>query len=250
MAERRRFTTRPRTRVYDCNYNIGENYYRSALDNLDRKYGRLPTETLEAPKRPVSIGDLDSFLGPQREQTAATAALAAAVAENEEDQIRQTMQRIAKARAAFAPTPEENFERSFMHRREEVKKRFNEKMLDTVGLNGILKEDEPSTTLRRRAVKILTDTEEDTPKLTKWTALREPATFSETADELAARARARASRARLADLESEMEELAERGAARERRLAGLRQLLNESEEADTVRLRQKVTTTTVEKRVL
>lgn len=27
-----------RTRVYDCNYNAGEKYYRPALDNLDRKY--------------------------------------------------------------------------------------------------------------------------------------------------------------------------------------------------------------------
>lgn len=30
-----------RTRVYDCNYNAGQNYYKPALDNLDRKlYGR------------------------------------------------------------------------------------------------------------------------------------------------------------------------------------------------------------------
>jgi hypothetical protein len=27
-----------RTRVYDANYSIGESYYKSALDNLDRKY--------------------------------------------------------------------------------------------------------------------------------------------------------------------------------------------------------------------
>lgn len=27
-----------RTRVYDCNYNAGEKYYKPALDNLDRKY--------------------------------------------------------------------------------------------------------------------------------------------------------------------------------------------------------------------
>lgn len=29
-----------RTRVYDCNYNMGESYYKPALDNLDRKYNR------------------------------------------------------------------------------------------------------------------------------------------------------------------------------------------------------------------
>lgn len=27
-----------RTRVYDCNYNAGQNYIKPALDNLDRKY--------------------------------------------------------------------------------------------------------------------------------------------------------------------------------------------------------------------
>lgn len=27
-----------RTRVYNANYNIGESYYKSALDKLDRKY--------------------------------------------------------------------------------------------------------------------------------------------------------------------------------------------------------------------
>lgn len=26
-----------RTRMYDCNYNMGQQYYKSALDNLDRK---------------------------------------------------------------------------------------------------------------------------------------------------------------------------------------------------------------------
>lgn len=29
-----------RTRVYDCNYNMGESYYKPAIDNLDRKYNR------------------------------------------------------------------------------------------------------------------------------------------------------------------------------------------------------------------
>lgn len=29
-----------RTRVYDCNYNMGESYYKPAIENLDRKYNR------------------------------------------------------------------------------------------------------------------------------------------------------------------------------------------------------------------
>lgn len=31
-----------RTRVYNASYNIGENYYKSALDGIDRKYSGAP----------------------------------------------------------------------------------------------------------------------------------------------------------------------------------------------------------------
>lgn len=41
--------SRPRTRVYASNYDVGESYYKSALDNLDRKYGRSP-----APPEPLA----------------------------------------------------------------------------------------------------------------------------------------------------------------------------------------------------
>jgi hypothetical protein len=37
MASTKRIFSRPRTRVYDSNYNIGEAYYKSALDSLDKK---------------------------------------------------------------------------------------------------------------------------------------------------------------------------------------------------------------------
>lgn len=34
-----RISGRPRrTRVYDCNYNAGESYYKPMVDHLDRKY--------------------------------------------------------------------------------------------------------------------------------------------------------------------------------------------------------------------
>lgn len=38
MSEKRTLLSRPRTRVYDCNYNIGEGYYKPMMDHLDRKY--------------------------------------------------------------------------------------------------------------------------------------------------------------------------------------------------------------------
>lgn len=44
----RTILSRPRTRIYDANYNIGQNYYKSALDGLDRKYSPRPPSPLRA----------------------------------------------------------------------------------------------------------------------------------------------------------------------------------------------------------
>lgn len=34
--------SRPRTRVYGCNYDKGESYYKPTIENLDRKYSARP----------------------------------------------------------------------------------------------------------------------------------------------------------------------------------------------------------------
>lgn len=239
----RRFN-RPRTRMYDCNYSLGESYYRPALDTLDRKYGGGIKETIDSPKRserPLSMGSIEGLLEDRRPD------LDAINSQIEEDM--ESMTRMHRARARHQPSTEENFENAFLNRREEVKRRFSEKMLDSVGINGsaLSSEEDTSSSLRRRALRMVAETEEEIPKTHKWTALRDP--LEETKEDFAAKNRARMSRARLADLENEIEELAERGAARERRLVGLRQLLGESESSDTSAIRLKKTVTISEKRV-
>lgn len=42
-----------RSRIYDLNYNIGENYYKSALDRLDEKSGRPPSSFIRSSEPPV-----------------------------------------------------------------------------------------------------------------------------------------------------------------------------------------------------
>lgn len=42
MSEKKTLLSRPRTRVYDCNYNIGEKYYKPMVEQLDRKYSGTP----------------------------------------------------------------------------------------------------------------------------------------------------------------------------------------------------------------
>lgn len=240
----RRFT-RPRTRVYDCNYNLGETYYKPAIDGLDRKYGSLPQETIEAPRRPVSVGNFESLFDDRRSE-----ANSDAINSQIEEEI-QSMRRMAKARAREPPTAEADFENAFLQRREEVKKRFSDKILDSVGINGNALEEE-SASLRRRFQRAAASSDEEKGKLPiqKWSALKDSA--EETFDEIAAKSRARISRARLADIENEMEELAEKSAARDRRLAGLRDLLSDSTQSDasSFRLRKKVTVSTTEKRVM
>lgn len=52
----RTLLSRPRTRIYDANYNIGENYYRPALERLDRKYSGRPLSP--PPRRPSLPQDI------------------------------------------------------------------------------------------------------------------------------------------------------------------------------------------------
>lgn len=88
--------------------------------------------------------------------------------------------------------------------------------------------EEAETTFKRRS-KLFDETdrlEESKPMLTKWSKLINEDESSLSAN--AAATRAMQTKARLNDLESEMEELAERQAKRERRAAALRALINEN----------------------
>lgn len=71
-----------RSRIYDLNYNIGENYYKSAIDRLDEKYSSRPPTVLlrhseppaiSPPRRPrfdVAAEDLESELELSRDRAA------------------------------------------------------------------------------------------------------------------------------------------------------------------------------------
>lgn len=105
-----------------------------------------------------------------------------------------------------------------------------DKMLDSVGLNektaSRILDDEPMvSSARRRMLKITSEENGDSRDMTKWSALRDK--DEETS---AAASRARQTRARLNDLNDEMEALAERQVARERRAANLRALIAENAE--------------------
>ncbi|KAJ8897121.1 hypothetical protein PR048_002467 [Dryococelus australis] len=248
--------SRPRrTKVYDCNYDMGERYYRPVVDGLDRKYtgGRLSTPPVDSdllqstlPRRPLLLEEHEDSLPRSRRPASALLNEYDAIFDSRgralgsggpptsrqwEDDADQeftaSLKRIKDSRAASRA--------SFREEVESVSRRadtFSDKLLGSMGLktpasSGTL-DDDPF--FKRRTLKVATSEELDDPSLTKWTALKSGAR-REVDTELAGAAQARASksRARLADLDAEMEDMAQRSAAREKRAANLRALMAEAE---------------------
>lgn len=55
---RRPILSRPRTKLYNANYDIGESYYKDAINRLDRKYsGRPLSPPRQSPAVPQDILD-------------------------------------------------------------------------------------------------------------------------------------------------------------------------------------------------
>lgn len=100
-------------------------------------------------------------------------------------------------------------------------KERSDKLLDTVGINenttsrrGL----EDEVALKRRSLRISFDDPVDGAELTKWTPL-------EAKEDSVAALKVKQSKARLLELEDEMNALSDKQAARERRAARLRQLV-------------------------
>lgn len=90
-------------------------------------------------------------------------------------------------------------------------------------MNGKLQDSLEEEILKKRTIKMPSLFDEEPPTgLTKWSALRD--SFAEDVAE-SAKARARQSRARLADIESEIEAVAQKGLAREKRISNLKSLI-------------------------
>ena len=88
---------------------------------------------------------------------------------------------------------------------------------------------------KKRTFKVTAEVDEDAPSYAKWTALKSRAQQDGESEDFgtSAAARARRSRNRLQDLDAEMEELTNKTAVREKRLAHLRDLVRENEESSS-----------------
>lgn len=272
--------TRPRrSKVYDANYYAAENAYKSALDSIDRKYGRssappaepsvsngsglsglrasLERERPQLSRRSPLADDDDSI--PRRklnttalldefddmfenrkktsaairsDRSEATRSLKA-MSDEADEEFAESMKRIKASRAARAAAEDkeeiENSLSSKATKQVRAKLNFSSKVIDSVGLS-----DESIASGRKKVLSIKSAPSDDAEDLTRWTAVKPAGRRNildedDSAGEAAAAARARQSRIRLQDLENEMAELDERGAAREKRIKDLRRLLSENE---------------------
>ncbi|XP_013184837.1 uncharacterized protein LOC106130530 [Amyelois transitella] len=225
-----------RTRVYDCNYNKGESYYRPVLDRLDGKTVRGPEPDRERIRADVenrirSALDDDVLHDELFDSRGARAQrgrpLSSAFEEDEfSEDITESLKRLRAGKKTSRFAEDIDFENSLSNLENRVK--ISDKILETVGIGSseisgarrALQENEERT--EKRIARRLNEEN----SLTKWSALKSD-------EESAAAQRAKVTRARLTDLEDEMTELNERSAAREKRAARLRALVADSDALDS-----------------
>uniref|UniRef100_A0A1L8DAE8 Uncharacterized protein n=1 Tax=Nyssomyia neivai TaxID=330878 RepID=A0A1L8DAE8_9DIPT len=238
-----------RTRLYDCNYNIGQSYYRPTIDQLDRKLYRRSEPAGDSILKPRT--DVDDFF----DQDLKTARRRAekVIAEDGifdmknlklgkklptpdddfNEEMQSTLSRI-RANKKLLTAGDDDLNDTFATMKRRSKLDLGEKLLDASA------DDEAvGGTIRRRAIKMVSraavDDSFNARDLTKWTALGD-----DDSSNSAAALRAKATKARLADIESEMLDRSERQAARERRVANLKKVLADTDDEFTSKALTKV----------
>uniref|UniRef100_A0A1B0DNI6 Uncharacterized protein n=1 Tax=Phlebotomus papatasi TaxID=29031 RepID=A0A1B0DNI6_PHLPP len=148
---------------------------------------------------------------------------------NEEfdEEIQSTLNRIRASKKLVASGIDDDFEDTLSTVKRRGKIDLGEKLLDAAGDDELV-----GGTIRRRALKMVSrasaDDTHNLGSLTKWSAI----TDVDSANSAAAQ-RVKATKARLVDIESEMQDRSDRQAARERRVANLKKILADSDEEGT-----------------
>jgi len=243
----RTLLSRPRTRIYNSNYNIGESYYKSAIDRLDRKYSGRPLspprhsshsafdiadrharafadEDIEDSRRRASSKIRDNHVFDSRGQRYSRGS--DFFEENGiNNETASTLQRI-RASKKVSYVDDVDLESTSNNLRTQRLLDRSEKILDSIGLNessASKRQLENEFAYQKRSIKASYDA--DGGNLTKWSAAVPQENGESTTS--AAAIRARKSRARIDDIDDEMAAMQEKQATRERRVARLKQLVAE-----------------------
>ncbi|KAG5675635.1 hypothetical protein PVAND_005523 [Polypedilum vanderplanki] len=214
-----------RSRIYDLNYNIGENYYKSALDRLDEKSSR-PASVLLRGSEPPSRSRISQLV-------------------NDAD-IQEDLE-LARDRASRAIRRETILDERSGRRGLEIDGDFDsqvqrtleriqasKKLLNNIDVeNGydVNNELASSSVIKKRSLKIVSDVSsssavaQSNSEFSKYSKLGSSAIDD---SESFAALRARQSAARLQDIEQDMHDRSERQFLREQRAANVKKLLAES----------------------
>lgn len=151
--------------------------------------------------------------------------------------------RAARAAAARTASLEQDFESAFNGFASDGKPRarlnYTEKLLDAVGLNGGSQSALEEEILKKRTRSFFQGADdvvaaaEQHASNRRSAALRAHLEDEQSADEQAAVARARKSKARLLDIQNELDGIADRDAARQKRAADLRAMFADNEALTT-----------------
>ncbi|XP_034951449.1 uncharacterized protein [Chelonus insularis] len=261
--------SRPRTRVYNCNYDKGESYYKPMVDHLDRKYSSRPlfpeprssiadeiaarrsdigSRDLSGPRTFTRDLDLENESPRPRNQTPTkhNSFFGGGIHEDDEDtvydirgqrthrrnladdfasEVAATTRRF-KAHAASLSYDSDHYDDLRRTMQTQRRQELGEKLIESAKSAM----EEADAAFKRRS-KFNSEFEAD-KNLIKWSKLPDLEADLSTG----AASRARQTKARLTDLENEMEEMAERQAKRERRAAAIKAFVNDS--ADDVHMEQ------------
>jgi hypothetical protein len=206
------------------NYNIGENYYKSALDRLDEKSGRAPSSLIRSSEPPVlkpsvRLAQLDEDGTVDDLEIARTRASHAIQRETILDQ--RTGRKAVELEADFDSQVQRTLNRI----------NASKKLLSNIEVeNGYDNELASSSIIKKRVVKVTTDISSSSnnasqlnDSVSRWTKVG-----GANDSESFAVARARNTANRLVDLENDMAERSERQYAREQRAANVKKLLAET----------------------
>lgn len=217
-----------RSRIYDSNYNIGENYYKSAIDRLDEKYHSRPASSVllrhseppaVSPPRPRVVNlDADDLAEEDLEFSRDRASRAI---QKETILDQRSGRRGLELESSFDGQVQKTLDRI----------QASKKLLNTIDLDeGYSKQQSSnlaSSKLVKRSVKVVSDISSSAQKssndLTKWSKNTD---YNDS--ESFAAVRARQSQARLQDIEQDMFERNLRQNQRQERMSNVKKLLAES----------------------
>ncbi|CAO1299965.1 unnamed protein product [Diamesa hyperborea] len=213
-----------RSRIYDANYNMGENYYKSAIDRLDEKYSHSssgltrrsePVIETSPPRTRFNLGT-DS-MGLEDDLTTARERASKAIHD-------ETILDTRTGRKAF------ELESQFDGQIQKTLSRLQQskKLISSLDLENNYDSNENSSNVAvsRRAVKVVSDISSSAAKssdLTKWSKMSD---YNDS--ESFAAVRARQSAARILDIEQDMADRNQRQFQREQRSANVKKLLAET----------------------